>query len=72
MPIASNVSHRSSSPKVLRKEWPGLVIIEIGYAVNQTDDFAIAAVGLGDGERGLPYLSDTRELPGDRARVGKH
>jgi hypothetical protein len=30
MPIASNASHSSSSPKVLRKEWPSLVIIEIG------------------------------------------
>jgi hypothetical protein len=30
MPIASNASHSSSSPKVLRKEWPGLVIIEMG------------------------------------------
>ena len=30
MPIASNASHSSSSPKVLRKERPGLVIIEMG------------------------------------------
>src|SRR4029453_7815808 len=28
--------------------------------------------GIGRGERALPHLSATRELPGDRARVSKH
>ena len=30
-----------------RKDAPGLVIMEIGYAVNQTDAFSIAARGSG-------------------------
>ena len=47
MPIASNAAHRSSSPRVPRNEVAGLVIMEIGYAVNQTDAFSIAARGSG-------------------------
>jgi len=47
MPIASNARHRVSSPKVARKEWSGLVIIDMGYAVNQTEDLRVAAAGLG-------------------------
>ena len=38
-----------------------MVIIEIGYAVNQTEDFPIAAAGIGDGERGLPHTLPTPE-----------
>ena len=47
MPISSNAAHRSSSPSVPRNDVPRLVIMEIGYAVNQTDDFSIAARGSG-------------------------
>ena len=47
MPMVSNACHRSSSPSVPRNEVPGLVIIEIGYAVNHTDAFSIAARGSG-------------------------
>jgi hypothetical protein len=37
-----------------------LVIIEIGYAVNQTEDFSIAAAGLGVAN-GLCHTSPTPE-----------
>src|SRR4029453_2244071 len=47
MPIASKAAHRSSSPRVPRNDVPGLVIMEIGYAVNHTEDFWIAARGSG-------------------------
>ena len=47
MPIWANASHRSGSPSVPRNEAPGLVIMEIGYAVNQTDAFSIAERGSG-------------------------
>ena len=47
MPISSKAAHRSSSPSVPRNDVPGLVIMEIGYAVNQTEAFSIAARGSG-------------------------
>ena len=47
IPIAVNTRHKCSSASVPRNEHPGLVTIEIGYAVNQTEDFSIAVLGLG-------------------------
>ena len=47
IPIASNAAHSASSPSVPRKEVPGLVIMEMGYAVNHTDAFSMAARGSG-------------------------
>ena len=45
IPMVSNTRHRSSPANVQRNDSPGLVIIEMGYAVNQTDAFSIAARG---------------------------
>ena len=47
MPICSNADHRASSPRAPRNVRPGLVIVEIGYAVNQTEAFSTAARGSG-------------------------
>ena len=47
IPISAKASHRSGSPRVPRNELPGLVIMEMGYAVNQTEAFSIAARGSG-------------------------
>ena len=47
IPIDSKASQRSWSPRVPRNEWPALVMSEIGYAVNQTGAFSIAARGSG-------------------------
>jgi hypothetical protein len=47
MPIRSKLRHRSGSARVPRKELPGLVISESGYAVNQTPAARIADSGFG-------------------------
>jgi hypothetical protein len=47
IPMAWNASQRSWSPIVPRKEWPALVMREIGYAANQTGAFSMAARGSG-------------------------
>ena len=64
-------SPESSSPRVPRNEVPGLVIMEMGYAVNQTDAFSIAARGSGLA-RVLPHAALARELRGECLRVLEH
>ena len=47
IPMDWKACQRSWSPMVPRKEWPALVMREIGYAANQTGALSIAARGSG-------------------------